>query len=119
MRYLFFGLLALGLAACGEPPIETQLALEIGPGDLAPAQSLTANAMLDGKPSPLSFRQPAPPLNRLGVRIAPMYEGLLHLDIQAQDVAACVVWEGTLERQIPTREAVMVMLSRVTPPRCP
>lgn len=106
-------------AACGDPPIETQLALEIGPGDLAPARSLTAQALLDGKPSALSFRQPAPPLNRLGVRIAPMYEGLLHLDIEATDSANCVVWQGTLERQIPAREAITVTLMPVAPPRCP
>ena len=116
------GLLAFALclvAACGDEPYETQLALQIGPGDLAPAKTLTAHALLDGKPSSLTFQIASGPLTRLGVRIEPKYQGLLHLDIEAADATACVVWQGQLERQIPAREEITLTLLQVTPPRCP
>lgn len=118
--HLFMSMILIGFAACApDPPADTALALSFGPGDLAPAKTLTAHALLNGKPSPETFKIESGPITRLGVRFAASYEGLLHIDISADDASGCQVWAGALERQVPAREAIDVTLERVNPPRCP
>lgn len=96
----------------------TAIALNIGPGDLSPAKTLTAHALLNGKPSPLTFRIVSGPLTRLGVRLDSSNVGLLHLDLSAEDAAGCVVWRGDVERYVPVVDEIAVQLGSVSP-ECP